>query len=136
MRLAVGVMARRADFRHFAPTAARPCRTCYTEPFAHRPDGGLGAIRDADLAEDVLHVLLDRLVADVQSQGDFLVGQAIGQLPQNFALALGERHFDVGGQTRRGQGAGHAAQFVARPGALSRGGRCESPRSSFSRERP
>ena len=34
--------------------------------FADGPDGRLGTVGDADLAEDVLHVLLDRLVADVQ----------------------------------------------------------------------
>ena len=43
---------------------------------------------DADLAEDVLNVLLDGLVADVQRLGNLLVRQAVGELPQDFALAL------------------------------------------------
>jgi len=55
---------------------------------AHRPHGCLGTIGHADLSQDVLDVFLDRLVADVQRLGDFLVGQAVGQLPQDFAFAL------------------------------------------------
>ncbi len=64
------------------------------------PDGGLRAIGNTDLAQDVLDVFLDRLVADVQCLSDFFVGQSECQLAQHFALALGERHFDVGVQPR------------------------------------
>ena len=58
--------------------------------FADGPDRRLRAIGNADLAQDVLHVFLDRLVADVQGVGDFLVRQSIGQLLEDFALALGQ----------------------------------------------
>ncbi len=89
--------------------------------FADGPDRGLGPIGDADLPQDVLHVLLDRLVADVQRVGDFLVRQAVGQLAEDFALALGQGDFDVSGQPWRGQRAGDAAQLLAGPGAFARG---------------
>ena len=53
------------------------------------PDGGLRAVRDADLAKDVLDVFFHRLVADSQRLGDFLVRQAKRKLFQHFTFALG-----------------------------------------------
>lgn len=48
---------------------------CLEEVLPDRPNGGLGPVGHADLAQDVLNVLLDRLVADAQLLGDFFVGQ-------------------------------------------------------------
>ncbi len=59
------------------------------EFLADGPNRRLRAVGDADLAEDVLHVLLHGFVADVQRLGDFLVGQAVGQLAEHFAFPLG-----------------------------------------------
>ena len=42
----------------------------------YRPDRSLGPISNADLAENVLHMLLDRFITDPQRQGNFLVGQS------------------------------------------------------------
>lgn len=89
------------------------------EFLADGPDRRLRAVGDADFPQDVLDVLLDRLVTDVQRLGDLLVGQPIGQLPEDLALALGQRHLDIGGQPRRGQGSGDASQFVAGPGTFA-----------------
>ncbi len=49
------------------------------QPLAHGPHCGLRSVRDAELAQDVLHVFLDGLVADLQRLRDFLVRQAVAQ---------------------------------------------------------
>src|SRR5215210_6584670 len=58
-------------------------------------DGGLGAIGDLELREDVLHVHLDGGRADDQLPGYLPVGLALGEEPQNLELAarqhVGER---------------------------------------------
>lgn len=56
---------------------------------AHCPDGGLRTIGDSDFAQDVLHVLFDRLIADAERLGDFFVREAKSQLFKHFAFALG-----------------------------------------------
>ena len=61
------------------------------QPLAHGPDGGLGAVGDGDLAQDVLHVLFDRLDADRQRAADLLVAQTQRHVPQDLCLAVGER---------------------------------------------
>ena len=43
---------------------------------SHGPYGGLRAVGDADLAENVLHVLFYGFVADAQRLGNFLVREA------------------------------------------------------------
>ena len=57
--------------------------------FANRPHRSLRSISYADLPQDVLHVLFDRLIADAQGLRDLLVRQAERQLLQDFILALG-----------------------------------------------
>ena len=73
-----------------------PRSDCSRQSLAHGPHGGLRAVGDAELAQDVLHVLLDGLVADVEGLGDFLVAQPQGELLEHFVLALGERGVGVG----------------------------------------
>ena len=80
---------------------------------ADGPNGRLGAVGDADLAQNVLDVLLHRLVADSQRLGDFFVRQAERELLEDFALALGEWDVAIGTIARGGQCAGDAAQFFA-----------------------
>src|SRR6478752_5692778 len=58
------------------------------------PEGGGGAVADADLAEDVADVDLDGALADAEPAGDLLVGQARGREPQDLLLPLAEQ---VGG---------------------------------------
>ena len=77
---------------------------------AYGPDRRLRPIVDADLAEDVLDVLLDGLIADVEHLGDLLVRQSLGHLPQHVALTFGQRGFHVGGQPVSGQGPGRASE--------------------------
>ena len=59
------------------------------EIFANRPHGSLRSVRNADFSQDVLHVFLDRLVADSQRLGDLFVRQAERELLEHFVLALG-----------------------------------------------
>ena len=54
---------------------------------------------DVELVVDVFDVGVDRVGADGQLGGDFLVGQAPGQALQDFALALGQS----GRRGRRGR---------------------------------
>src|SRR4051812_10765226 len=54
------------------------------------PQRGLGAVGDVELAEDPRQVRLHRLVADLQLAGDELVGQALDEQREHFALALGQ----------------------------------------------
>ena len=50
----------------------------------------LDAGAQVELGEDVAHVQLDGVVADVERPADGLVGQPPGQVVENFALARGE----------------------------------------------
>src|SRR5436190_868623 len=63
---------------------------------ALRPERGLRAVVDADLAEDLRQVPLDRPLRDPQAAGDLLVGAAGRDERQDVALALRQ-----GGDGRR-----------------------------------
>ncbi len=80
------------------------------ETLSDRPHGRLGSIGNADLPQDVLHMFFYGLIADVQRQRDFLICQTECQLPEHFAFALSERHFDVGSQPGGRQSPRHASQ--------------------------
>lgn len=47
------------------PRLARITLAHSDQPFAQSPEGSLGAVAHTDLAEDVLDVFLDRLVAEL-----------------------------------------------------------------------
>ena len=64
-------------------------------PLPYGPDGDLRTVRDADLVNDVLHVLFDRLVADVQRLGDFLIRKAKCNLAKHIAFTWSQRDFNV-----------------------------------------
>ena len=51
----------------------------------------LDACRDADLAEDVAQVRLDRLLAEEQLGGDLGIGFAVDDEPRDLELACGQR---------------------------------------------
>jgi hypothetical protein len=53
-------------------------------------DSGGVAVEDAELAEDALHVDLDRGLADTQRQRDFLIGLALGDEAKQVLLAPGQ----------------------------------------------
>ena len=55
-----------APFDGSVPTACHR-KAVLNQVFADGPDGGLSAVRDADLPQDVLDVLFDGLVADPQA---------------------------------------------------------------------
>jgi hypothetical protein len=59
----------------------QPLRPCSGQSAPHAPHRHLGPVHDADLADDVLDVLLDGLVADVQFVGYVLVRQPLDDLP-------------------------------------------------------
>jgi hypothetical protein len=50
----------------------------FNEAFPNSQDGGLSAVIDLKLMEDIPHMVLDGLFAEVQVIGDFLVRLAIG----------------------------------------------------------
>src|SRR4051812_5286580 len=55
-----------------------------------RPEGGAGAIGDADPPEDVAEVDLDGALGDAQPAADLLVGQSLCHEQQHLALARAE----------------------------------------------
>jgi hypothetical protein len=59
-----------------------------------RPDEGLGAALDRELAEDVVDVLLDGANGNHQSGGDRLIGGADGNQPQDVEFARAQRFDD------------------------------------------
>lgn len=82
------------DPRFFQPFGARDRRPSRSFPLnnpptPNGPDGRLCAIGDADLAEDILDMLLDGFDADAQRAADFLIAQAQGDVPQHLCLAIG-----------------------------------------------
>ena len=107
------------------------------QALAHGPNRGLGAIADGDLAQNVLHVLLDRLDADLQRLADLLVAQARGQRGAALASRAGSagtssssKHLaDLHGRRRFSsvRRAGWAIRPPPRPGSC---------RSMFSRAEP
>src|SRR6476646_762932 len=60
------------------------------EAVAPRPQRRLQAVVDADLAEDVAEVALDRLRADPEPEGDLLVGHAGPEEGEDVALAVAD----------------------------------------------
>ena len=57
---------------------------------SHGPYGGLRTIGDADLSQNVLHMLFHRLVADAERLGDFFVGEAESKLFEDFTFPFGQ----------------------------------------------
>src|SRR3984893_3330332 len=74
-----------------------------------RPGGDVGAVGQAELAEDVLDVALGGALGDVHEGGDLLVGQALRDVCGDFAFAAGQRPWHVTAQ-RRGQRVGAGPQ--------------------------
>src|SRR4051794_39414768 len=54
------------------------------------PRGGLAATGRAELAQDVVHVGLDRRHADIEARRDVLVGQALVDEPEDLGLPRGQ----------------------------------------------
>src|SRR5258708_5657534 len=66
------------------------------EAVAHGKQGGLGAVLQAELAQDVRDVAFDRALAHNQGAGDLFVAATVGEQAQDFALAIGELGAGVG----------------------------------------
>src|SRR4051794_24671331 len=71
------------------------------------PQRGAGTVGDAQPAEHVADVDLDRALADPQGPADLLVRHPLRQQPQHLLLAGAERVLATMGRGRE-QGAGHA----------------------------
>src|SRR6188472_4113209 len=80
----------------------------------HCPDSGLRSIRDVNLAQDVLHMLLDRLDAGLQRPADFLVAQPQRHVPQHLAFPLSERYAVIHVGALGFHDAGHALDHSLR----------------------
>jgi hypothetical protein len=78
---------RAASFRFWQ--IGKPCQSASDQFFPNRPHGRLCAIRNADLAQDVLDVFFAGFVADSQRRGDFSVGQTECQLLEDFTFSFG-----------------------------------------------
>src|SRR5690606_26886995 len=79
-------------------------------PVPHRPQGGLGAVREVQLHQDVGDVRLHRLLGEHQGAGDLAVGPAVRYQPEHLALPVGERARPAlagAGVLLGEQGAGH-----------------------------
>jgi hypothetical protein len=61
-----------------------------TEPGPECERAGLAPVAHAELGEDVADVELDGAGADEELVGDLLVGEALAEQRQNFALARGQ----------------------------------------------
>ena len=70
-------------------------------PVNDGPHGRLRTVGHADLAKNLLDVLLDGLVADAQRRCNILVRRSVDQFPRHLTLALGQRDFAVAGQSWR-----------------------------------
>jgi hypothetical protein len=60
------------------------------EPDPHAVDGGLDAVLDRELAEDRVHVRLDRVLADDEPLRNGAVVRPVGDLAQHLELSLGQ----------------------------------------------
>ena len=69
----------------------REAQALVDQPRAHGAHRRLGAVRDAQLDEDVLYVALDRGRAEEQVVSNLLVGQPFGHHAQHLEFARGER---------------------------------------------
>ena len=65
-------------------------RLQFDQAFSDRQNGRLGAVVDLQLMEDVAHVVLDGLFAQVEAVRDLFVRLPVGHQSQNGDLALGE----------------------------------------------
>src|SRR4051812_1724137 len=88
----------------------RRCR-CSGDGALDGPAGELGAAAQAGLLADAREVVLDRARRDVQLLADLVVGQAVGDEPQDLELTGGEQRTDRRALAARV--AGELAQQVA-----------------------
>src|SRR3954447_11754330 len=86
------------------------CR-CSGDGVLDGPAGELGAAAQAGLLADAREVVLDRARRDVQLLADLVVGQAVGDEPQDLELTGGEQRTDRRALAARV--AGELAQQVA-----------------------
>src|SRR5919108_3497573 len=82
------------------------------EPVTARPQRGRQPVPDADVAEDVAQMALDRLRADAQAQGDLLVRHPGADEREHLPLALAH---PGGGRTRAGAGGRAVARRAGAP---------------------
>src|SRR5262245_47096792 len=64
--------------------------TSIKQPDAHRFDRGLSPVRDSELAEDTLDVLLRRRHAPSHAVRDLAIGQALRDQTQHIAIDCGQ----------------------------------------------
>src|SRR5947207_6026428 len=74
-----------------SPSSSRIRRMGRDQTDADGIERGLGTALHTQLREDFAHVRLNGLLGIVQAVGDLLVGLPLGQQPQHFGLACGER---------------------------------------------
>src|SRR5690242_12836168 len=77
----------RQDAGNWPNGRGRPVRSVTCRSAGPDLRRGLGPRADAELAEGVLEVLVDRADADRQAVGDLLVGVALGDEPDDLRLA-------------------------------------------------
>ena len=65
-------------------------RDVRNQPFAPGEDGGLGAIHQLQLAQDIADVTFHGFLTDDQPSGDFPVGESSGDEPQDLAFAFAQ----------------------------------------------
>src|SRR5579864_7736529 len=61
------------------------------QSLACRGDGSLHTVADGELREDILHMALHGVLAEVDTPGDLLVGVALTDQPEDLSLPLIER---------------------------------------------
>ena len=66
-------LRRRLEFRGDSTAGLRWSAADLRQAFSDGPNGGLGAIADRQFSQDILHMFLDGLDADIERVGDFLV---------------------------------------------------------------
>src|SRR5258708_7231660 len=81
-------MTYQRPFRNRLARFLRALASRLHQPRAPGVDGGLGAVRQVQLAQDVADVVLDCVLADDQLLGDGGVAAAIRDEPQHPLLAL------------------------------------------------
>src|SRR6266571_4996246 len=65
-------------------------RDVRNQSFAPGEDGGLGAIHQLQLAQDIADVTFHGFLTDDQPPGDFPVGESFGDEPQDLAFAFAQ----------------------------------------------
>ena len=81
-------------------------------------DKRLHAIIDLELAEDAAEVVLDRLLANREPEGDLLVAEALGQQVKDFDLPLRELLEEIRHHALLLPG--QAREFIQHPGGDGR----------------